>query len=596
MTSGSAYAGWIHGAFMVISLLQKSTLDAVINRWSFETGTASEITELIAGCNNESVLGRCTLLRHLKTTFRYDRSEKDSENISHYLVHRAIDDAYISIDRRQSSTLHIPSYSDLQKEYKESGYTHPLRIINRFDLLRQWLKVCDKKHACLDGERQVWPKRVIFVGTEHSNQLQLKLSADIEHPFDYISLSHCWGTPTNEEKERFCTTPKNYNERLRGFGYYSLPKVFQDAITVTRELNKQYLWIDALCIIQGDDNDWKKEGVRMEEVYSSAYCTIASSSASSWCEGFLHRSQQCSLSEGASSNEKNINDFRELVDKGQLHTRAWALQERALSRRTIYFTAQQTYWECYYGVCCENFGIITCPVTRGYLLDPQFPKLLLNSGYTSTALFVQELITDYSCRDLTYPEKDKVIAFSSIAKRIAEALSTEVSFGVFHCMLPRLLLWKQAGKHLVPIYYKDKSVPSWSWMFYNGKVDFLTRSTLLVPQFQSLNFDDSMRSINIEVREFEYHHMSRRDREYIIYADTGEIGSLYFDMDSAAEIEPRNCVVIAMSQYDNEDDSNKEYYILAVQKTSGEEEYERLGVGRVRAGYVSKGSTSGKLL
>ena len=102
------------------------------NRWSFETGTASEITELIAGCNNESVLGRCTLLRHLKTTFRvcvyfilqnrdiltlckqYDRSEKDSENISHYLVHRAIDDAYISIDRRQSSTLHIPSYSGKQ--------------------------------------------------------------------------------------------------------------------------------------------------------------------------------------------------------------------------------------------------------------------------------------------------------------------------------------------------------------------------------------------------------------------------------------------------------------------------------------------------
>lgn len=249
-------------------------------------------------------------------------------------------------------------WTDLQKKYKQSGYTHPLRILNRFDLLRQWLRMCDTEHACLGDEREVWPKRLIFVGKEHSNQLQLKLSADIEHPFDYISLSHCWGTPTPEEKERFCTTSANYDERLRGFGYDSLPKVFQDAITVTRELNKQYLWIDALCIIQGDDNDWKEEGTRMEEVYSSAYCTIASSSASGWNDGFLSRTQDFSQSQGVSSDQKIIDDFRELVDQGQLHTRAWVLQERALSRRTIYFTAQQTYWECAHGVRCENFSKI----------------------------------------------------------------------------------------------------------------------------------------------------------------------------------------------------------------------------------------------
>ncbi|PWY68924.1 HET-domain-containing protein [Aspergillus eucalypticola CBS 122712] len=447
----------------------------------------------------------------------------------------------------------------------------------------------------MENRRQNVPKRVIVVGTDHSDQLYLQESARITQPFDYITLSHCWGTPTNEEKERFCTTSQNYPERLKGFSYHSLPKVFQDAITVTRELNKQYLWIDALCIIQGDDNDWKKEGARMEELYSSAYCTIASSSASGWNNGFLNRTQDFSQLQEVSSVQKIIDNFRELVDEGQLHTRAWVLQERALSRRTIYFTAQQTYWECGHGVRCENFSRIICPITRAYLLDPHFPNRLLTSGCKVTVMFLQELITDYSRRDITYPEKDKVVAFSSIAKRIAEALSTKVSFGIFDCILPRLLLWKRAGKHFDPIFDKDKSVPSWSWMFYNGKVDFLAYSTIRVPQFQSLNFDDSMRSINIEVREFEYHHMSGRDREYMIYADIGEIGCLYFDTDSAAEIESRNCVVIAMS-HDDKDDPYKQYYILAVQRRSGEEEYERLGVGQVRAGYVSKESTSGKLL
>ncbi|KAI3014409.1 hypothetical protein CBS147347_11497 [Aspergillus niger] len=294
------------------------------------------------------------LLGYPKTAFRqYFRSKHDSETISRYLVHRGIDDAYISIDRRQSSTSHISSYSDLQKEYKESGYTHCLPIINRFDVLRQWLDVCDKQHLCMQEWRKAVPKRVILVGTDHSDQLQLQESAHIIQPFDYITLSHCWGKPTDEEMEQFRTTPRNYQRRLEGFSYHSLPKVFQDAITVTRELNK-------------------------------------------------------------------------------------------------------------------------------------------HSG----------------------------------------------------------------------------------------------------------------RGINIEVRQLEDCYTRERDGEHIIFTKTKrvevmkevEVGILHLDKGSAAEVESRNCVVIAVSQDDNEDDPNKEYYVLAVQKSSKEEEYERLGVGRVRACYVSKGSISGKLL
>jgi hypothetical protein len=37
-----------------------------------------------------------------------------------------------------------------------------------------------------------------------------------------------------------------------------------------------------------------------------------------------------------------------------LNKRGWVLQERALARRTIYFTARQTYWECGCGVRCET--------------------------------------------------------------------------------------------------------------------------------------------------------------------------------------------------------------------------------------------------
>jgi len=50
----------------------------------------------------------------------------------------------------------------------------------------------------------------------------------------------------------------------------------------------------------------------------------------------------------------SIDDFPGDVEEGLLNKRAWVLQERALLRRTIYFTKRQTYWECGGGVRCET--------------------------------------------------------------------------------------------------------------------------------------------------------------------------------------------------------------------------------------------------
>ncbi|KAE9978334.1 hypothetical protein EG328_001508 [Venturia inaequalis] len=84
----------------------------------------------------------------------------------------------------------------------------------------------------------------------------------------------------------------NLEQRQKGFQAQDLPKTFQDTVEVTRQLGKQYLWIDSLCIIQGleegeETDNWKKESKRMETVFSLAYCTLAASSAKGSDEGFL---------------------------------------------------------------------------------------------------------------------------------------------------------------------------------------------------------------------------------------------------------------------------------------------------------------------
>lgn len=42
-----------------------------------------------------------------------------------------------------------------------------------------------------------------------------------------------------------------------------LPKTFQETILVALRLNIHWLWIDALCIIQDDNDDWLREAASM---------------------------------------------------------------------------------------------------------------------------------------------------------------------------------------------------------------------------------------------------------------------------------------------------------------------------------------------
>jgi hypothetical protein len=58
-----------------------------------------------------------------------------------------------------------------------------------------------------------------------------------------------------------------------------LPKTFYDAITATREIGERYIWIDSLCIIQDDPNDWQKESALMGLVYSRSYCNLSATAS-----------------------------------------------------------------------------------------------------------------------------------------------------------------------------------------------------------------------------------------------------------------------------------------------------------------------------
>lgn len=65
--------------------------------------------------------------------------------------------------------------------------------------------------------------------------------------------------------------------------------MIQDTITLCRKLGIRYVWIDALCIIQGDLADWERESAKMYGIYYNAHLTIYPTVSGSCLEGFLNR-------------------------------------------------------------------------------------------------------------------------------------------------------------------------------------------------------------------------------------------------------------------------------------------------------------------
>jgi hypothetical protein len=130
----------------------------------------------------------------------------------------------------------------------------------------------------------------IDLSTEVSVHLVEKSDWEDERPAEnvrYVTLSHCWGKVANEE-ERTKLTSENIEEFKRGIKLNTLPKTFRQAMKFAARLpNVGYIWIDSLCIKQGDEADWLEQSASMDKVYSNAFLNISATAAASSEEGLF---------------------------------------------------------------------------------------------------------------------------------------------------------------------------------------------------------------------------------------------------------------------------------------------------------------------
>jgi hypothetical protein len=267
-----------------------------------------------------------------------------------------------------------------------------------------------------------------------------------------------------------------------------MPLNFQDAITVTRKLGLRYLWIDSLCIIQNDGEDWKGEATKMGHVYASAYLTIAATCSASTHEGFLHRSKPdvIKMPYQSSDDPSITGEFYLHSRPGRNSTdiasetwnrRGWTFQERHLSARVLHFCRRRLLFECRGADWAEDNQYPHPNQQATWLTtDPAHPKRGIFEDFRDerdrTYNQWYDMVRRYTEREFTYAD-DLVPAVQGLINEMKTVVDDECCWGIWEGNFERGLLWGRSEFIADrPSFTKpEKSrAPSWSWFSVNGGV------------------------------------------------------------------------------------------------------------------------------
>ncbi|KAK5654280.1 hypothetical protein OQA88_7456 [Cercophora sp. LCS_1] len=443
----------------------------------------------------------CTNCEDLRRAIAALLSQDPRSTNGEVLIHRQVLNSKITTSTGnhlfQVTSVAASVHIEIQELYSTSanGYIPPMRI----DLAWDWIKVCNTEHKCRKTNGSFTPQRLVHIGASQT-EIRLVERKELQAHPEYAALSYVWGKAEN----MYSTKLTNLDEHRRALPFNSLPQTLQDAITLCSALGIHYLWVDALCIIQGDleDRDWKEQCGEMATIYSNAYLTITADDSPESSAGFgqfHHRTfRYFKIPEtpklyGAWTKDVETPEMKPNV----LSTRAWALQERILSHRILRFTSTGMEWECDW--CCRQEtgdrrpDLLTLAF-RAFRLssETQGHEILGHSGaygdeeraditdvlvpgsWLSAYYAWDSIVQEYTNRQMTNLD-DKLAAISGLASFFAQTRRIgpqEYLVGLWKGNLAEALLWYPACGHATPCRYHIYTAPSWSWASIQGPVEY----------------------------------------------------------------------------------------------------------------------------
>lgn len=371
--------------------------------------------------------------------------------------------------------------------------------------IRWWLNECQDNHRrCPRRCDHPLPRRVIDL---NSPTLRLYQSGPNEKGL-YATLSYCWGGVA-----QLTTAVANLQDHLQSIDPARLPKTIKDAIDVCRAIGLHYLWVDALCITQDNDDEKQEEIANMGLIYKNSNVTIVAASAAKVSDGFLGSGK---LEEPGVQLPLYIDEsttgtvYLRMQNASQTYTsrepifqRGWTYQELLLSPRAIVFDSNQITLKCLtdfyepvfetyldlkvdapplpmgvFGMVDENLARRDTRESRDYYIDMKQYRIW------------EAIVHDYSDRELS-SFGDRLPALAGIAAELAAVWGDTYLAGFWRRTIVKCLGWRRTERKYRGYDYCPKKDlfegvvdrarrtegPTWSWVTapYPVTIDELDR-------------------------------------------------------------------------------------------------------------------------
>lgn len=336
-----------------------------------------------------------------------------------------------------------------------------------------WMKECSRDHGSTCDQLLVTrPIQNLLLIDVHAEKL-----VAVEQHCEYVALSYVWGDWGGNEPTK---TTKDNVESLKTPGSLraprtKVPSVVRDAMELCRKIGQSFLWCDLLCIINDSHATKHIQIQQMDAIYNQAHLTIV---ALTGTHGDTPLPGVLDGSRPPICRTERLRSGILLVSRAPCLTsalfgtvyeiRGWTYQESMLSKRRLYMTHRQMYFDCQKMSAREDEKLECFPrpdsdegadafvyrslIGLGALL--QDPRWDMFSNYST-------FVSDYTYRELSYAS-DKINAFEGIAQVLESRFETDMWAGLPTSHLDKALLWRQ-GYLPRSDQASIESFPSWSW-------------------------------------------------------------------------------------------------------------------------------------
>ncbi|KAH6621603.1 heterokaryon incompatibility protein-domain-containing protein [Chaetomium sp. MPI-SDFR-AT-0129] len=365
---------------------------------------------------------------------------------------------------------------------------------------------CCTHHQLCGGNTPLdMPTRVIDVGNHGAPITPVRLVTTQGLRERYIALSYCWGADTSGVLTLNAST---HAALAQGIPETQLAKTHREIMSLARALGIRFVWVDALCIIQGDAKDWERESKAMAAVYGNATLTVIAGRSAATKDGFIanhydsvgaaqRRPSPCVLPLDGSvdSGVLAVGACRS-VSYGPVSGRGWCFQEKMLSRRAVVFAEQQLGFRCAMQLLWEN-GLANPNLGRpGFLQHPGSSTAISTSRTAKRPAHLSaqdevlrdwyKILSQFSVCQLSNPH-DVFAAINAVAQQASRLLNSRYLAGIWECDLVRGLLWRPAHHFIAETTMRAPTTrpkpskfttgtgpvvrsPSWSWAAVEGPV------------------------------------------------------------------------------------------------------------------------------